>query len=165
MLILPVLMLVGCEGKPEPKEIFEAKIDGEIQKLNDDTILKLMKYKNSICKISDWFSQTIDETTVGTTVVINNSSTLTFNLKELKVILDKLVLDQNGEFVNNNDINSFEEMFLALEEIKKNWGSAEVYTSDTATFDNLKNFKEYSFNKMHLERDKVVCEFHLLTKN
>lgn len=40
MLMASALMLIGCEGKLEPKEVFEVKIDRKIQKLSDDEISK-----------------------------------------------------------------------------------------------------------------------------
>ena len=173
MLMALVLMLVGCKGKLEPKEIFEAKIDGKIQKLNDDEILKFLKYKNSICKVSEYFEikiyeespEFIDEKTKPQKdVVTTTSSTLAFNIKDIKTSLEKLLLERDIKAINNKDLNSFDDIFLTLEKIKNNWVSADIYLSDTASFDNLKNFKEYSFSKMHLERDKVVCESQLSTK-
>ena len=56
MLMASALMLVGCEGKLEPKEVFEVKIDGIIQKLNDDEISKFSNYKRSICRVTEYIS-------------------------------------------------------------------------------------------------------------
>jgi hypothetical protein len=174
MLMALALMLIGCEGKLEPKEVFEVKIDGEIQKLNDDEISKFLSYKNSICKVSEYFEQRISQESPEfidekikpkQEVVIKTSSSLIFNINDFKTSMEKLLLERDIKVINNKDLNALDDMFLALKKMKNNWANADVYLSDTSSFENLKNFKEYSFSKMYLERDKVVCESQLSTKN
>jgi hypothetical protein len=174
MLMASALMLIGCEGKLEPKDVFEVKIDGKIQKLNDNEILKFLKYKSSICKVSEYFElkitkespEFIDEKIKPQQVVVTTtSSTLIFNINDFKIKMEKLLLERDINIINNKDLNAFDDMFSALEKMKKNWASADVYLSATSSFEKLKNFKEYSFGKMRLERDKVVCESGLRLKN
>lgn len=173
VLMASVLMLIGCKGKLEPKEFFEVKIDGKIQKLNDDEISNFLKYRNSICKVSEYFEIKITEESPEfidekikpqKDVVTTTSSTLIFNIKDLKISIEKILLERDIKVINNKDLSAFDDVFLALEKIKNNWVSADIYLSDTSSFDNLKNFKEYSYSKMHLERGKVVCESQLSAK-
>ena len=79
--------------------------------------------------------------------------------------MEKLLLERDIKVINNKDLNALDDIFSALKKMKNNWANADVYLSDTPSFENLKNFKQYSFSKMYLEKDKVVCESQLSTKN
>ena len=176
MLMASVLMLIGCEGKLEPKEVFEVKIDGKIQKLNDDEISKFQKYRVSICKVSEYISantKTETLTTSESTVfedekippeqeIVTISGVSAFNTKDFNINTKRFLLEKN--ILIFEDLNVLDDIFIVLDKMKKDWTNIDVYLSYTSSFENLKNFKEYYFSKMSLERNKVVCEFKLLKK-
>jgi len=180
MLMASALMLVGCEGKLEPKEVFEVKIDGKIQKLNENEISKFSNYKRSICKVSEYFKNNTNKQILNTSesakfdgnsppqeeiIKITASSALEFNIKDFKINTERFLIEQDINVITTKDLNALDDMFMVLDKIKKDWTRADVYLSDTASFENLKNYKEYFFNNMRLERNKVVCESQMATKN
>ena len=179
MLMASALMLIGCEGKLEPKEVFEVKIDGKIQKLNDDEISKFQKYKKSICKVSESISAntkklkietlTTSESTVFTEKnippqqeIVTISKVTVFNIKDFNINTKRFLREEN--MLTFEDLTALDDLFMVLNKMKKDWANVDVYLSDTSTFENLKNFKEYFFSKMSLERNEVVCEKKLLEK-
>ena len=62
------------------------------------------------------------------------------------------------------ELTALDDLFMVLDKMKKDWANVDVYLSDTSSFEDLKNFRIYSFSKMSLERNKVVCELKLLKK-
>jgi hypothetical protein len=175
-----VLMLIGCEGKLEPKDVFEVKIDGNIKKINDDEASKFSKYRNSICKVSEYFKTTSNKQTLATSestvftdgknppqeeiIKYSSNSVFEFDIKDYKINMEKILLGQDREIITIKDLTALDDMFLVLEKMKKNWTKVDVYSSDTSSFENLKNFKEYWYFNMHLERNTVVCEKQHSTK-
>jgi hypothetical protein len=158
--IASVLTLIGCEAKLEPKEVFEVKIDGKIVKLTNDEILKFEKYQDSICKISDFFSSTVNITTtikskqeLEVTTII---SVLGFDQKDFKINAEKILLKTDKSLVK--DLKAFDDIFVLLDNIKNSWASADVYYLDRSSFKSLKNSDEFYSNRLHIEKNKVVCE-------
>jgi hypothetical protein len=176
MLMASALMLIGCEGKLEPKEVFEVKIDRKIQKLNDDEISKFQKYQASICKVSEYFSENIktetltnSESTVFTDKkilpqeeIVTISGVSAFNIKDFNINTKRFLLEK--DILTIEDLTALDDFFMVLDKMKKDWANVDVYLSNTSSFEDLKNYKIYSFSKMSLERNKVVCERKLLKK-
>ena len=176
MLMASALMLIGCEGKLEPKEVFEVKIDRKIQKLSDDEISKFQKFKASICKVSEYFSENIktetltnSESTVFTDKkippqqeIITFSGVSAFNTKDFNINTKRFLLQNH--ILTFEELTALDDLFMVLDKMKKDWANVDVYLSDTSSFEDLKNFRIYSFSKMSLERNKVVCELKLLKK-
>jgi hypothetical protein len=155
------LMLIGCEGKLEPKEVLEVKIDRKIQKLNDDEISKFQKYQASICKVSEHISAntkieklTTSESTVFAKEnppqqeIVTISKVSAFNIKDFNINTKRFLLEK--DMLTFEDLTALDDLFMVLDKMKKDWANVDVYLSNNSTFGNLKNFKEYYFSKMSL---------------
>ena len=185
ILILLSLLLTSCErkveSKAEPIDSYELKIDGEKQKLNADEILKLQSYTRSICKISESFGVKVnrDKLTSSTStnfddlekkppeemVEISTRTSLEFNKKEFQIKMERWLLEENIKGITIKDTYALNEIFLLFEKKKSGWSNINFYSSDTSSFENLKNFKEYFYTTTHFERSNVVCVRHLVAKN
>ena len=181
ILILLSLLLTSCErkveSKVEPIFSYELKIDGEEQKLNEDEILKLRKYRSSICKISDFFSQNSTSTSIASStstefsdlekkpldeMVLSSHSRLEFNKNEFKLEMKKLLLEGiNAKAITIEDINALDNIFLFFEKKKSGWANVFFYTSDSLSSENENRYINFT---MYFERSNVVCMKKLVTK-
>ena len=185
ILILLSLLLTGCErkvdSKVEPIFSYELKIDGEKQKLNDDEILKLQRYTKSICKISGFFGLKVNRDKLSSStstnfddlekkpleemVEVSTRTSLEFNKKEFQIKMERWLLEENIKGITIKDTYALDEIFLFADKKKTGWSNINFYYSDTSSFENLKNFKEYFYTTTHFERSNVVCVSRLVTKN
>ena len=138
ILILLSLLLTGCErkvdSKVEPIFSYELKIDGETQKLNDDEILKLQRYTNSICKISGFFGIKVNRDKLSSStstnfddlekkpleemVEISTHTSLEFNKKEFQSKMERWLLEENIKGITIKDTHALDEIFLFADKKK-----------------------------------------------
>ena len=184
ILILLSLLLTSCErkvdSKVEPNDFYELKIDGEKQKLNDYEILKLLKNTRSICNISESFGLKVNEDKLTSSTSTNfddlekkplekmvefsTRTSLEFNKKEFQIKMERWLLEENIKGITIKDTYALDEIFLLFDQKKSGWANVNFYTSNTSSFENLKNFKEYFYETIHFERTNVVCVRRLVTK-
>lgn len=138
--------------------------------------MKFQNFKASICKVSEYFSENIktetltnSESTVFTDKkippqqeIITFSGVSAFNTKDFNINTKRFLLQNH--ILTFEELTALDDLFMVLDKMKKDWANVDVYLSDTSSFEDLKNFKIYSFSKMSLERNKVVCERKLLKK-
>ena len=150
ILILLSLFLTSCErkveSKVEPIFSYELKIDGEIQKLNEDEVLKLRNYRSSICKISDFIIANMNSTSTSTSTskntsrkeTLSTSTSTEFSDLEKKPLDEMVVTSTHSRLEFNKNEFKLEMKKLLLEGIN----AKAITIEDINTLDNIFLFFE-----------------------
>ena len=78
--------------------------------------------------------------------------------------MERWLLEENIKGITIKDTYALDEIFLFFDQKKSGWANISIYSSDTSSFENLKNFKEYFYETIHFERSNVVCMRRSVTK-
>ena len=130
----------GCNSKHDQNEFTELKINMKLQKLSEEETLKITKYRNSICRIAEFYSHSLksgnfEESSTSYTYnesdnfkdadikTFKSNTQLHYEISTLKTIL-KL---SKGS-ITIQDINSILEFSSFLEKIDKDWNTADIYS-------------------------------------
>ena len=182
LLITPTLLLQSCDSKLKPEYTAELKINRKIQKLPESYLLKIHKNGRSVCDYVEFlgvqvvkdvkkqsYSKGFSEVDVSSdksqvTSVMKARANIEFNFFNKVDELHNSLSIKRPENLNNKEANEF---FNILNDQYPDWINADLYTSDTSSFENLSKFNAYQYRTIRIKKEanhyKVACE--LITKN
>jgi hypothetical protein len=178
LLMSPILLLQSCDRELKPEYTAELKINRKIQKLPESHLLKIHKNGVSVCEYVEFLGVAIQKTVskqsdskvFSEVDVSSDKSQVTSKMKALANIefnffnkVNELHNSLSIKRPENLNIKEANEFFNMLNDLNPDWINADLYTSDTSSFENLSKFNEYQYRTIRIKKEAnlyiVACEF------